>query len=60
MSRTYEVQVVRIAYGSCKITVNAISIDDAVKEAVNQAGEYEFSEHDADYEIESVREVMSA
>lgn len=55
--KVYEVQVLRTAYGSCKITVNASSIDDAGREAVNQAGDYEFKEYDADYALESVREV---
>jgi hypothetical protein len=57
--REFEVAVLRIAYGSRKIRVKAKSQFEAEQKALNEAGDYEFSEHDADYEIESVREVSS-
>jgi hypothetical protein len=55
----FEVAVVRIAYGSRKIRVKAKFQFEAEQKALNEAGDYEFSEHDADYEIESVLEVSS-
>jgi hypothetical protein len=57
--REFEVAVLRIAYGSRKIGVKAKSQFEAEQKALNEAGECEFSEHDADYEIESVLEVPS-
>jgi hypothetical protein len=57
--REFEVAVLRIAYGSRKIRVKAKSQFEAEQKALNEAGDYEFSEHDADYEIESVLEVSS-
>jgi hypothetical protein len=55
--REFEVAVLRIAYGSRKIRVKAKSQFEAEQKALDEAGDYEFSEHDADYEIESVSEV---
>ncbi len=57
--RQFEVAVLRIAYGSRKIRIKAKSQFEAEQKALNEAGDYEFSEHDADYEIESVLEVPS-
>jgi hypothetical protein len=57
--REFEVAVLRIAYGSRKIRVKAKSQFDAEQKALDEAGDYEFSEHDVDYEIESVLEVSS-
>jgi len=57
--REFEVAVVRIAYGSRKIRVKAKSQFQAEQKALDEAGDYEFSERDADYEIESVHEVSS-
>lgn len=55
----FEVAVLRIAYGYRKIRVRAKSQFDAEQKALDAAGDYEFSEHDADYEIEAVIEVSS-
>jgi hypothetical protein len=55
--REFEVAVLRIAYGSRKIRVKAKSQFEAEEKAIDEAGDYEFSEHDVDYEIESVLEV---
>ena len=52
--REFEVAVLRIAYGSRKIRVKAKSKFEAERKALDEAGDYEFSEHDADYEIESI------
>jgi len=57
--REFEVAVLRIAYGSRKIRVKAKSQFEAEQKALDEAGDYEFSERDADYEIESVHEVSS-
>jgi hypothetical protein len=57
--REFEVAVLRIAYGSRKIRVKARSQFEAEEKAIDEAGDYEFSEHDVDYEIESVIEVSS-
>ncbi|MEW6587272.1 MAG: hypothetical protein AB1442_16895 [Nitrospirota bacterium] len=55
--REFEVAVLRIAHGSRKIRVKARSHFGAEQKALDEAGDYEFSEHDVDYEIESVLEV---
>jgi len=52
--REFDVAVLRIAYGSRRIRVKAKSQFEAERRALDEAGDYEFSEHDADYEIESV------
>jgi hypothetical protein len=57
--RVFEVSVLRIAYGSRKIRVKAKSQFEAEQKALDEAGDYEFSEHDADYEIEAVLELPS-
>ena len=57
--REFDVAVLRIAYGSRRIRVKAKSQFEAEQKALDEAGDYDFSEHDADYEIESVIEVLS-
>lgn len=57
--REFDVAVQRIAYGSRRIRVKAKSQFEAEQKALAEAGDYEFSENDADYEIESVIEVPS-
>lgn len=56
-NRTYEVQVLRTAYGSCKIIVKAGSVFGAIAEAINQAGKYEFKEYNANYVAEGVKKL---
>lgn len=53
----YTVSVVRIGYAHRDITVDADSEQEAVDKAVDTAGNYEFSEHDADYKADYVKEV---
>lgn len=53
----YKVSVVRIGYSHKDITVVADSESEAVDKAIDAAGNYEFSEHDADYKADDVREV---
>lgn len=50
--QTYEVVINRIAFASRTIEVEATSLKDAEKKALEVAGNYEFSEHGADYEVE--------
>jgi hypothetical protein len=57
--REFDVAVLRIAYGSRRIRVKAKSQFEAERRALDEAGDYEFSEHDADYEIESVNIVST-
>lgn len=57
--REFDVAVLRIAYGSRRIRVKAKSQFEAEQKALDEAGDYEFSENDADYEIESVIQVPS-
>ena len=53
----YKVRVQRIAYGTREIEVVAENSQKAKEEALTAAGNYEFSEHDADYVVERVTEV---
>lgn len=53
----YKVSVVRIGYSHKDITVVADSESEAVDKAIDAAGNYEFSEHDADYKADDAREV---
>ena len=52
--KVYEVLVSRISYASRNITVEATSEKEAKKLATEEAGNFEFSEHDADYVVDSV------
>jgi hypothetical protein len=55
----YEVLVTRTSYSSLHIKVTARSADEAQKRALEQAGNFSYSEHDADYDAESVREIVA-
>jgi hypothetical protein len=57
MEKTFEVTVMRISYASRKAIVTANSEDEAKEKALNTAGDYTYSEHDADYSAENVKDV---
>lgn len=57
VTRTYTVPVTRISYSSRILTVEASSAEEARRIALDEAGNYEFSEHDADYKAD-IDEVM--
>lgn len=48
----YEVMITRIGYSSRRFEVTADSELEAQEKAMNMAGDYEFSEGDADYECD--------
>jgi len=52
--KTFDVEVARVSYGFAVIRVVADNEDDAKDKALNLAGDYEYSEKSADYEVESV------
>lgn len=52
--KEYEVLVRRISYASRNIVVKATSEKEAKRLAIDEAGNFEFSEHDADYEVDSI------
>lgn len=55
----FEVLVSRTSYASRNIKVVAFSAEEAEKLALEEAGNYEFREHDADYAADSVSPVNS-
>ena len=54
---TYEVQVTRIGYGSRTDRVKAKTLKEAEQKALDQAGNFLYSEHTSDYEIESATKI---
>lgn len=50
----YTVIVNRIGYAQTDIEVEASSEDEARQKALDKAGNVEFREHDADYEVDGV------
>ncbi len=52
--RKFNVVVSRIGYASRQIEVEAESEEQAKLKAIDEAGDYEFSEHDADYSVDAV------
>jgi hypothetical protein len=54
--KTYIVTVLRTGYAHRNIEVLAISEEQAREKAEDVAGNYEFSEHSSEYEIQGVRE----
>lgn len=52
--KKYSVDVCRIGYAYATIEVEAENETDAMELAVEQAGDYEFSEKDAEYSAEFV------
>lgn len=55
-TKTYEVLVSRISYASRNIEVEAADAKEAKRMALDKAGDFEFSEHDADYVSDGVIE----
>lgn len=54
--KKFKVSVVRISYAVREIEIEAESEEAAKELALDEAGNYEFSEHNSDYEVESVFE----
>lgn len=54
--KTYRVTVRRTSYSERIIEVEAKSEVEAHEKAINEAGDYEFSEHNADYEVDYIEE----
>ena len=50
----FEVQVFRTSYSSRIIEVEAENEEEAKENAIEKAGDYEFSERDADYTVDFV------
>jgi hypothetical protein len=50
----FEVQVFRTSYSSRMIEVEANNEEEAKKNALEEAGDYEFSEHDAEYTVDYI------
>ena len=55
--KTYTVNVVRIGYGFGQITVNADSVKEARKLALEKAGNYIYNEKSAEYKTDYVKEI---
>lgn len=55
--RKYIVDIVRIGYGFHTVEVMATNHQEAREKAMDEAGDYEYSEKTAEYEVESVTEV---
>lgn len=55
----WKVSVVRIGYSHLDITVEAATKAEAEDKAVEVAGNYLFSEHDADYKADGSEEVTA-
>ncbi len=53
----FKIQVLRIAFGTREIEVEAENSKKAEEKAINVAGDYEFNEHDAVYQAEGVTKV---
>jgi hypothetical protein len=52
--KKFSVLVTRTSYASRNIEVEAESVAEAKEKAIEEAGDYEFSEHDADYRVDHV------
>jgi hypothetical protein len=53
----YEVEVIRIGYGSTTVKVAALSSSEAEATAHDDAGSHSYSEYHAEYQVESVTEI---
>jgi hypothetical protein len=56
VNKKYIITMIRSGYGHCDIEVVASDEDEARKIAYETAGNYDYSEHASDYEIDGVRE----
>lgn len=52
----FKVQILRTAYGRREIEIEAADKNEAEEKAINTAGDYEFTNHDADFEVEFVKQ----
>jgi hypothetical protein len=52
--KKYRVVVTRTSYSSRDFDITAHSIEEAKQVALDNAGDYEFSEKDANYEVDGV------
>jgi hypothetical protein len=59
-TKRYSIEVCRTGYSSLNIDVEATSVKDAKAKALDAAGSFEFSEHDADYSVGGYREIRPA
>lgn len=56
IEREFTVVVCRTSYAFRTLTIKAKNEEEAKEKALDEAGDYEFSESNADYEIDSVQE----
>lgn len=54
----YNVCVTRVSYACRDIIVDADTPELAREKALEEAGDYEFSEHDADYSVSDTAEII--
>ena len=53
----FKIEVARISYASRIIEIEADTEEQAKEKAIDEAGNYEFSEHDADYKTEWIKKI---
>lgn len=57
--KSFDVYITRIEYGSRTIRVyNVEDEEEASRKALDISGDYEYSCHDADYEVDGYKEVV--
>ena len=56
--KTFSVEIERISYASSTFEVEAENEDEAIEKALIEAGNYSFSEYNADYEVGDVEELQ--
>jgi hypothetical protein len=54
---TYEVHVTRVGYGSRLAKIQAKTLQEAKDKALAEAGNFLYSEHTSEYEIESATRI---
>lgn len=54
--KSYTVEVVRTSYAVRLIPVKALNIRDAKRKALDEAGNYLYNEHGAEYSVETIVE----
>jgi hypothetical protein len=55
--KTFKIEMCRISYAFRTFTINAKSEIEAKLDALENAGDYEYSESSSDYLIDDIREV---
>lgn len=53
----YKVTVTRTSYASREHVIEADSEEEATQKALDEAGDYEYSEKDAEYEVQYVEKI---